>query len=96
VTLDWSGRVQSPVRLPALAGHAVRSRWVSEQHVQATKTLREGVELYAAVKNVLDWTQADPLVDPANPFGDAFDTARVYGPVQGRRVLVGGRWAVGR
>ncbi|HEX3157132.1 MAG TPA: TonB-dependent receptor [Gemmatimonadaceae bacterium] len=96
LALDWSGRVQSPVHLPAFEGLADRSPWLTEQHVQATHTLRTGVELFAAVKNVFGTVQDDPLVDAANPFGDRFDTARVYGPTQGRRVLLGGRWVVGR
>jgi hypothetical protein len=40
--------------------------------------------------------QANPIIDPRHPFGSDFDTARVYGPIQGRRVLLGMRYALGQ
>jgi outer membrane receptor for ferrienterochelin and colicins len=96
LTVDWTGRMVGPMALPAVPGHATRSPWFGEHHVQATATLGDGLQLFAAVKNVLDWRQPDPLVDPHDPFGPGFDTYRVYGPIQGRRLLLGTRWAAGR
>lgn len=96
LTLDWTGRVVGPQRLPAVAGQPARSPWFTEQHVQATHALRPGLEVYAAVKNVFGFRQADPILRPDDPFGPEFDTVRVYGPTQGRRVLAGLRYGVGR
>ena len=95
-TVDWTGRVLGPMALPHFAGFADRSPWFGEHHVQATLVPRAGVELYAAVKNALGFVQRDAIIAPHDPFGPDFDPARVYGPLQGRRVLVGARWAVGR
>lgn len=95
-SVDWTGRVLGPIQLPEFAGLPSRSDWFTEQHLQATARMRPGVELYGAVKNVFDFVQRDPIIDPANPFGDAFDTARVYGPLQGRRILVGMRYIIRR
>lgn len=96
LTIDWTGRVQGPTPLPKFDGLASVSPWFTEQHVQMTRQLRRGPALYVAVKNVFGYVQRDPIVDAANPFGDRFDTARVFGPLQGRRVLFGVRHMVGR
>jgi outer membrane receptor for ferrienterochelin and colicins len=95
-TVDWTGRVQGPTTLPQFDGLPGRSPWFTEQHVQLTRRMRNGPDLYVAVKNLFDFVQRDAIIDPFNPFGDAFDTARVYGPLQGRRVVVGVRQVVGR
>ncbi len=95
-TLDWTGRVLGPMALPALHGHASRSPWFTEHHLQATKRLRPGAELYLAVRNVLDFTQSGAIVSPDDPFGPEFDPGRIYGPLQGRRVALGARYVVGR
>ncbi|MBC7842793.1 MAG: TonB-dependent receptor [Gemmatimonadaceae bacterium] len=96
MTVDWTGRVQGPSALPRFDGLPDRSPWLTEQHVQFTKRVRRGAEVYAAVKNVFDYVQRNAIIDPFNPFGDAFATERVYGPLQGRRVVLGVRHAVGR
>lgn len=96
LTLDWTGRVQGPTPLPAFSGLASRSTWFTEQHVQGTLPLGHGPTVFVAIKNVFNYVQRDAIIDPGNPFGDAFDTARVYGPLQGRRVLLGLRQTVGR
>lgn len=96
VTLDWTGRVQGPAALPRFEGLASRSPWFTEQHLQATLRRPRAPEVYVAVKNLFGFVQRDAIIDPFNPFGDRFDTARVYGPLQGRRYVVGVRHAVGR
>jgi len=96
LTVDWTGRVQGPTALPQFDGLASNSPWFSEQHLQFTHRRREGTELYLAIKNLFGFVQRDAIIDPFNPFGDRFDTARVYGPLQGRRLLVGARHTIGR
>ena len=49
------------------------------------------MEIYASAENVFDFRQGSPLIDPANPFGEHFDTAYVYGPIHGRCIGVGFR-----
>lgn len=96
LTLDWTGRVLGPMALPEHPPLPDRSPWFTEQHVQAARTLRAGTELYLAVKNVFGYVQRDAIVGAATPFGDAFDTARVYAPLAGRRVMLGVRHTVPR
>lgn len=96
LTVDWTGRVQGPTTLPQFEGLAPRSPWFTEQHLQFTRRRPGSPEVYVAVKNLFDFVQRDAIVDPFDPFGDRFDTARVYGPLQGRRLLFGVRHVVGR
>ena len=95
-TIDWTGRVQGPTTLPRFVGMSSRSPWFTEQHLQFTRRRAGAPEVYLAVKNLFDFVQRDAIIDPFNPFGDAFDTARVYGPLQGRRLLVGIRQVLER
>jgi outer membrane receptor for ferrienterochelin and colicins len=95
-TIDWTGRVQGPTALPLFDGLPGRSPWFTEQHMQFTHRMRNGPDVYVAVKNLFDFVQRDAIIDPFNPFGDRFDTARVYGPLQGRRLVVGLRQVAGR
>lgn len=96
LTLDWTGRVQGPTPLPEFEGLASRSPWFTEQHLQGTLPLGNGPTAFVAVKNLFNFVQQNAIIDPGNPFGDRFDTARVYGPLQGRRVMIGLRQSVGR
>lgn len=96
VTVDWTGRVMGPMALPRFAGHPDRSPWFGEHHLQATFAPRAGLELHAAVKNLLGFVQRDAIIAPHDPFSSEFDPGRVYGPLQGRRVMAGARWTVGR
>jgi len=59
VTIDYTGNVYSPMRLPLLSATDPRSPyspWWSIQNIQITKRFKKGVELYGGVKNLLNWT----------------------------------------
>lgn len=67
-------------------------------NVQMTRDIRgdQGrlIQIYAAIENVLGYRQSSPLIGfhEGNPgFADSFDTAYVYGPIEGRHVGVGVR-----
>ncbi|MDE2753987.1 MAG: TonB-dependent receptor [Gemmatimonadota bacterium] len=99
VTLDYTGSVTGPMRLPSYEepfARPERSPAYSIHNMQATWRLEDGAALYLSVKNLFNFTQPSPLIDPANPFGDAFDTAYVYGPMRGRHVMLGFRYGASR
>ena len=99
LTLDYTGSVTGPMRLPIYDepfARPERSPAYSIHNAQATWRLEDGAALYLSVKNVFNFTQPSPLIDPANPFDDAFDTAYVYGPLRGRHVMLGLRYGVSR
>lgn len=97
---NYTGRVMGPQRLPSYEGEFERpviSPWYSVQNIQMTKEFGKlGLEIYAGVKNLLNYTQASPLIDPMNPYGENFDTAYAYGPLQVRRYFFGLRWSLER
>lgn len=97
--MDYTGSITGPMRLPAYASpftRAVRSPTYSTHNVQTSWRIENGAEFYLSVKNVFDYVQPSALIDPANPFGDDFDTAYVYGPLRGRYIMLGLRYGVGR
>jgi outer membrane receptor for ferrienterochelin and colicins len=105
LTLDYTGSLSSPMPLPVVPNdfRPDRSPWFSLQNLQITWKTRapRDLELYAGVKNLLNFLPRDPLLRPFDPFdktaddpttnpnGYTFDTAYNYAPMQGRRVLVG-------
>lgn len=96
---DYTGTVTGPMRLPSYEApftRAEQSPTYSIHNVQGAWSLSPRSELYLSVKNLLDYRQPSPLIDPANPFGEDFDTAYVYGPMRGRSVVMGFRHGVAR
>jgi outer membrane receptor for ferrienterochelin and colicins len=91
-SLNWTGSVLGPMRLPTIAGRDTHSPWFSEQQVQLTRPMADNTFLTVGVKNLFDSRQRDPLVAPEDPFGPDFDTAQVWGPTQGRRLFVALQW----
>lgn len=66
LTLDYTGNLYGPMRLPLLSSTDPRSEyspWWSIQNIQLTKKLRDGIEIYGGVKNLLNWTP-----NKGNPF----------------------------
>lgn len=76
LTIDYTGNLYGPMRLPLLSETDPRkdwSPWWSLQNIQVTKKLGHGFEVYAGIKNLLNWTP-----NKGNPFiiaraGDPFD-----------------------
>jgi outer membrane receptor for ferrienterochelin and colicins len=73
--LDYTGNVYSPMRLPLLSDLDPRpefSPWWSIQNVQITKKTKKGWEIFAGVKNLLNWTPSKTtaflLARPHDPF----------------------------
>ncbi len=70
LTVDYTGNVYSPMRLPLLGeldDRAEYSPWWSIQNIQLTRALGEKWEVYGGVKNLLNFTP------PANSIARAFD-----------------------
>lgn len=66
ITLDYTGNLYGPMRLPLLSDadpRSAKSPWWSIQNIQVSKAFRNGVEIYGGVKNLLNWTP-----NRGNPF----------------------------
>ncbi|QIX61174.1 TonB-dependent receptor [Hymenobacter sp. BT18] len=106
LALDYTGQVSSPMPLPVFPNdfRPSRSPWFALQNVQATRKLREGLELYGGIKNLFNFLPRHVLLRPFDPFdkqvgtdnpqGYTFDTSYNYAPLQGRRVFLGVRYAL--
>lgn len=103
-TARLTGPMTLPAYAPATAaayraatGAPLRSRspvyTVHSLQVSKEAHLRSGVvQGFVSVENVLDYRQSSPIVgagDGVPGFGETFDTAYVYGPIDGRRVRIG-------
>ena len=91
-SIDWTGKVYGPMNLPTYEEPFKReetSPWFTLQHLQLNKRFNNQLSTYIGIKNIFDYTQDSPLIDADNPFGDNFDTAYAYGPLQGRRFVLG-------
>lgn len=67
------------------------SEWYSFQNIQFTTDVNKNLQFYFAIKNLFNYVQSSPLVNPSQPFSDTFDTSYIYGPLQTRRLLFGVR-----
>lgn len=108
--LDLTGKVYGPMRLPILPNdyRPEYSPWHCLANVQLTKKLKNKVEIYGGVKNLLNFVPKDPLMRPFDPFdkhvndpvnnpnGYTFETSYNYAPLQGIRYFLGFRYEIGR
>jgi outer membrane receptor for ferrienterochelin and colicins len=98
LALDLTGRFNGPMKLPVgprdIDPRPDMSPWFTIMNVQASKTFTNGFEVYAGVKNVLDFFPENPLLEPENPFGKNFDTSYNYASIQGAKGFLGVRWTV--
>jgi hypothetical protein len=62
---------------------------------QLTHNFKWG-SIYVGGENLANFTQADPIVDAANPFGPNFDATRVWAPIVGTVVYAGFRYEIKR
>ncbi len=62
-------------------------------HFQVTKVFKR-FEIYGGGENLLDYRQKHPIINPQNPFSSAFDATQVWGPIEGRRIYAGLRFAI--
>lgn len=91
-SIDYTGRVMGTQHLPTYPepfSRPEKSPWYSIQNVQVTKELNHGLQIFGGIKNIWNWTQDSPLINPENPFGENFDTAYAWGPLQQRRFYMG-------
>jgi outer membrane receptor for ferrienterochelin and colicins len=107
-TLDYTGNVFGPMRLPLLGKNDTRleeSPWYSTQNIQLTKKFSNSFEIYGGIKNLLNFTPAANSINNAsNPFDVgintelnpelAFDPSYVYASNQGIRAFLGLRYTL--
>ncbi|MFM8595826.1 MAG: TonB-dependent receptor domain-containing protein [Flavobacteriales bacterium] len=77
------------VRLPH---HGQGKSW-GLLNAQITRSYKQ-LEIYLGGENLLNFTQAHPIMDPENPFGPQFDATQVWGPIMGWNAYFGLRYTL--
>ena len=111
ITIDYTGNIYGPMLLPLLSEEDPRPSkspvW-SIQNIQLSRAFGDRFEVYAGIKNLLNWTPAknapfliarandpfDKRLDVDNPYNLTFDPNYVYAPNQGMRGFLGVRYTV--
>jgi len=78
ISIDYTGNLYGPMELPLLGpldNRAPMSPWFSIQNIQVTKKFKFGLEIFAGIKNLLNFTP--PANSIARPF-DPFDKQVVF------------------
>ncbi|MFM9984585.1 MAG: TonB-dependent receptor domain-containing protein [Flavobacteriales bacterium] len=87
VSVDYSLKHLGPMQLPTYEVPFQKpemSDAFAIHNIQVTKNFGAKWSVGFQVRNLFDYVQISPLIDPANPFGDSFDTSYAYGPLQHR------------
>ncbi len=61
---------------------------------QVTKVLNKKWDVYVGVENLTNFTQDNVILSADKPFSPYFDASMVWGPVNGRMIYAGFRFAI--
>ena len=78
---------------PTFDSQATQSPVFITMNIQVTKVFRK-FEAYVGSENLLNYYQEHPIVNADDPFGPSFDATNVWGPIDGRRIYAGIRYAI--
>ncbi|MCK9410473.1 MAG: TonB-dependent receptor [Bacteriovoracaceae bacterium] len=96
VTLQWFGTKRLPDTQMNPIG--LQSRAYSPSFIlantQITRSFYAGFDLYLGIENLTNFRQSNPILDAANPNGNYFDSALIWGPIYGRTMYAGLRWRI--
>ena len=70
ILIDFTGRINGSMYLPIVPNdfREDKSPLYTILNLQVTKPFKKGIELYAGVKNLLNFLPANPLLHPDDPF----------------------------
>jgi len=63
-------------------------------NAQITKKFKKYLDVYLGVENLMNFTQKDPITEPFIPYHTHFDTSMIWGPITGRVIYGGMRFAI--
>ena len=93
-TYNWLGkqRFSSTVNNPLPYQLPTYTPTVGTLNMQITKVFSSKFEVYLGGENITNVKQSNPIVSANDPFGTAFDTNFVYGPIFGSMYYTGLRY----
>ncbi len=73
LSIDLTSRINGPMHLPVLENdfRASQSPWFALVNLQITKSINPSLDVYAGVKNLLNFLPKNPLMHPDDPFDRA-------------------------
>jgi len=91
LTVNWFGnkRLPNTENSPVAFQRDAYSPDFFTVNTQVNKVLKDKLELFVGVDNLLNFRQRNPIVNPNNPYDPYFDTNFAWGPIFGRNVYVG-------
>lgn len=98
---DFTTQFNGKGRIPSTASNPEGMRMNEEfpaftiMNFQITKFFRIW-EIYAGVENLTNFRQSDAVIAPDQPYGEYFDASLVWGPIHGRKIYAGMRFAIER
>jgi hypothetical protein len=63
-------------------------------NAQISKKFRHEITVYLGCENILNFRQKDPITEPFLPYHTHFDTSMAWGPLAGRTIYGGLRFAL--
>lgn len=84
-------KIVGPQRLPKYEepfSRPTESTTFAQVGMRFSKTFKKNLTWGVGVKNLFNYTQDSPLINPEQPYSDTFDTAYAYGPLQTRRFYI--------
>lgn len=94
-TTQFNGKAKIPALTdgPEAYQRGDETEFYTIMHAQITKNWRRW-SVYVGAENLLNYTQPDPIIAAADPFGEHFDASGVWGPLAGRMFYAGVRFYV--
>lgn len=101
VSMDYNSTIIGRMRMPEYSSAFSRPTQSPLHAVHDFQlTIRpprfKAYTIYGSIKNLFGYTQGSPVVDASNPFSDDFDPGYVWGPLMGRKLVMGIRLDISR
>ncbi len=95
VTGQFNGKARIPetTKMPKFLQRDTQSPAYFILMAQVSKKYKN-LEVYVGGENLTNFTQKDPITEPWAPYHTHFDTSMVWGPIKGRTLYGGVRWAL--
>lgn len=95
VHLNGGGRLPSTNHLPEEFRRADSFPSYITMNAQISRSFRVW-DAYIGVENLTGFTQQNPIISADNPYSPYFDASMVWGPLTGRKIYMGFRYAISR
>lgn len=98
---DYTLQINGPGRIPSTGANPLQYRGevsfntFTVMNAQITRNFKR-LQIYLGSENLLDFKQHMPVIAAEDPFGQYFDSGLIWGPVHGRKIYGGFRYAINR